>query len=1290
MQFPQDQPFSHGEPHPFGSEVPMAGREILAAGNKPLPQPYEAQIHDVLERITDAFLAFDRDWRLTYINREAARLLRTDRAALLGKEIWREVFQSTSGTTFEQELRRAAQTQSTIEFESFASNLGIWLEVRAYPSPQGLSVYFRDITETKQNEIVRQQNEARLRESQRLLQQITDTIPGILYVYDLIEQQNIFVNQHVTHILGYTAEQIQAMGAMLFPRLVHPEDLALFPKHVAQFRTLKDGEVLENEYRMRHVTGDWRWFSGRELVFSRTPDGQAKQILGTAFDITERKQVEAALRLEKERFELAAAAVDCLIYDWNMATQQVERTEGLTRIFGYLPEESDPTPEWWVALVHPDDLAASYESVQRCLASSDRYANEYRVKTKDDRYIYVLDQGFVIRDQAGNPTRVVGTTSDISERKLNEQRQQILLTLNDAIRTANEPREVIRVATSLIGQHFKVTRCSYAEIDSSETYLTAIYNYCNGVADITGNYAIASFGSDLLAELQQGKTVVVSDVEADSRTSNQATLFQFGEICAFLAVPLIKQGKFVAVLALNHVQPRNWTAEEIALMTEVADRLWIAVDKAKAEQALRHSEARFQRLAHNVPGVISRYIRYADGTDEIRYISPSCRSLFELEPEVFQQDSQVLWNLVHPDDRQSLQDAINHSAETGESLQWEGRYVMPSGQTKWVQLASRPEKVADGSVLWDGIATDVTLHKESTAEREQLLARSQQYADQLRGLTEAFPTINSVFSDQEVAQVITEQARTIIGSHQAVTTLVFEQDWQHAVHTMSLSDKYGNWVNHSTEPDDSGIYAMMLEINHPIRLTQAELEAHPRWREFSQNTDKHPPFRGWLAVPLLRRDGQNFGLIQLSDKYEGEFSEADEDILVQLAQMASVAIENMRLYKAEQNARTEAEAANRIKDEFLAVLSHELRSPLNPILGWSKLLRSGKLDGQAADRALEIIERNAKLQTQLIEDLLDVSRILRGKLNLDIESVNLQTTIEAAIETVRLAAEAKSIEIKTLFDPISGSVMGDPNRLQQIVWNLLSNAVKFTEANGKIEIKLECLNHQAQIRVTDNGKGIEPDFLPYIFDYFRQEDGATTRKFGGLGLGLAIVRHLVELHGGTVHAASPGEGKGATFVVRLPLMKAGNPAIQHSSPNADEAADPLIQRNLQNLRVLIVDDEADSRELVAYTLAQNGAITTSVSSAKAAIQAITRSEFDLLISDIGMPEVDGYMLMRQLKSLSLKNGSLRAIALTAYAGELDQQAALAVGFLRHLTKPIEPSELLRVVAEVMQSRVNQE
>ncbi|ODG97871.1 hybrid sensor histidine kinase/response regulator [Nostoc sp. KVJ20] len=388
-----------------------------------------------------------------------------------------------------------------------------------------------------------------------------------------------------------------------------------------------------------------------------------------------------------------------------------------------------------------------------------------------------------------------------------------------------------------------------------------------------------------------------------------------------------------------------------------------------------------------------------------------------------------------------------------------------------------------------------------------------------------------------------------------------------------------------------------------------------------------------------------------------------------------------RLLECERTARKQAEIANKIKDEFLAVLSHELRTPLNPILGWSKMLRTRKFDEKTTNHALETIERSAKLQTQLIEDLLDVSRILQGKLNLNICPVNLVMVVEAALETVKLAAEAKSIQIQTIFDANLGQVMGDPNRLQQVVWNLLSNAVKFTPTGGRVEIRLMEAANQVQIQVSDTGKGISPDFLPYVFDYFRQSDGTTTRTFGGLGLGLAIVRKVVEMHGGKVQAESLGEESGATFTVDLPLLVRNEQVWREENQSLDCQPESSL---LSNTQVLVVDDEPDIRDLVTFILQDYGVEVTAVASAQEALQALSESIPDVLISDIGMPKTDGYMLMREVRSRSpQQGGSIPAIALTAYAGEMNQQQALAAGFQMHISKPVDPDVLVKAIADLI-------
>ena len=397
-------------------------------------------------------------------------------------------------------------------------------------------------------------------------------------------------------------------------------------------------------------------------------------------------------------------------------------------------------------------------------------------------------------------------------------------------------------------------------------------------------------------------------------------------------------------------------------------------------------------------------------------------------------------------------------------------------------------------------------------------------------------------------------------------------------------------------------------------------------------------------------------------------------------EVARLKIQLQQQLESEQAARAEAEKANRVKDEFLAVLSHELRSPLNPILGWAKLLQNGKLDEAKTTYALSTIERNANLQAELIEDLLDVSRILQGKLNLNLRPVNLAATIRAAIETVQMVAEAKSIEIETNLADEIGQVLGDATRLQQVIWNLLSNAIKFTPQGGRVTVQVESVGDQAQITVVDRGKGISADFLPYVFEHFRQADVSTTRRFGGLGLGLAIVRQIIELHGGTVRAESRGEGLGATFTVSLPLIPTQS-AVKLDTNLSTRSP------NLRGVRVLVVDDEADSQELIAFVLDQAGASVITATTAGEAFAAFTQSQADILLSDIRMPEMDGYMLVQQIRALPPEQGGqIPAIALTAYAGEVDQQQALSSGFQIHLSKPIDPEQLVNAISALYNSK----
>ncbi len=550
-------------------------------------------------------------------------------------------------------------------------------------------------------------------------------------------------------------------------------------------------------------------------------------------------------------------------------------------------------------------------------------------------------------------------------------------------------------------------------------------------------------------------------------------------------------------------------------------------------------------------------------------------------------------------------------------------------------------------------------------------------------------------------------ARDIIG---AAHTCVGVLD-NHAPSPFFCSSNQGTTVYAAADaPEvDEGLLATLLNERRPVRLSEADglLDA-------SRLPAHNGAARSFLGTPIFSST-QVYGWLYLTDKIGAdEFSEADERLAVTLSTQVAVAYENARLYTEaqrhaselqqeiterkqaeeerarmlvrEQAARAEAELANRTKDEFLATLSHELRTPLTAILGWSHLLQTNKFDDKSTARALETIERNARSQSRLIDDLLDVSRIITGKLRLDVRPIELVKIVEAVVESSRPAADVKTIQFEVALDKSASQIVGDATRLQQVFWNLFSNAVKFTPEGGRVEVRLERTDAQAQVVISDNGQGINPQFLPVIFDRFRQADGSTTRKHGGLGLGLAIARHLVEMHGGTIKARSEGINKGATFTVQLPLRPAnhsleagaGLSSSMGGNKNGFDNCSPV----LDGLRILVVDDEDDTRDLILTVLKQCGAEVRGSESAAEAFVAFKEWSPDLLVTDIGLPEEDGFSLLKKVRESNGRSGQIPAVALTAYATPEDRDRVLNAGFQMHIAKPVEPEELLTIIASV--------
>jgi PAS domain S-box-containing protein len=580
----------------------------------------------------------------------------------------------------------------------------------------------------------------------------------------------------------------------------------------------------------------------------------------------------------------------------------------------------------------------------------------------------------------------------------------------------------------------------------------------------------------------------------------------------------------------------------------------------------------------------------------------------------------------------------------------------------------------------------------------------------LREQAEIIETVNRVgqavageLDTHKLVQAVTDAATEITGGQfgSFFYNVLDEQGASYMLYT--LSGVPAERFAHFPMPRATDLFGPTFRGEATILIADVRKDArYGKNSPYYGMPEGHLPVVSYLAVPVVSRTGDVYGGLFFGDPKEGVFTERAARIVEGLATQAAVAMDNARLYEAAQRARAEAERAaeekerlyreaqesSRLKDEFLATVSHELRTPLTAILGWAHLLRSGLLDDGSITNALETIERNARAQSQLIDDLLDVSRIITGKLRLDVRPVDPNSFIEAAVEAVKPAAEAKNVRVQKIIDTGIATVLGDPVRLQQVVWNLLSNAIKFTPKGGHVHLRLERVNSHIEIAVSDSGMGIAQEFLPFVFDRFRQADQRTTRQHGGLGLGLAIVRHLVELHGGTVQADSPGEGQGATFTVTLPLA----PIYQREETNerVHPAARDMLPsvecpERLDGLTVLIVDDEVDTRELLRIGIGRCGAEVATAGSVAEALEVMVTARPHLLISDIGMAGEDGYDLIRKVRALPVEDGGkVPAIALTAYARMEDRLRALRAGYQMHVPKPVELTELVTVMASLVQ------
>ena len=632
--------------------------------------------------------------------------------------------------------------------------------------------------------------------------------------------------------------------------------------------------------------------------------------------------------------------------------------------------------------------------------------------------------------------------------------------------------------------------------------------------------------------------------------------------------------------------------------------------------------------------------------------------------------------MIIPADLQDEEDTVLTRIRAGQMVDhYETRRRRKDGSEIQISLTVSPLLDDNGVVIGASkIARDIS-------ERVRLLADAQEQARIAEQLREVGVTIAASLDQDTIVQKVTDTATSLTRAEfGAFFYNVVDRKSAESYTLYTLSGASKEAFANFPQPRATAVFGPTFHGEGAVRLDDVTKdERYGKNPPYHGMPAGHLPVRSYLVVPVKATGGDVLGGLFFGHSQPGIFAEHHERLAVGIASWAGLALENARLYVA-------AREADQLKDQFLAVLSHELRTPLNAILGYARLIRGGVLTGEKAERGMETLERNASSLTQIVEDVLDVSRIVSGKIRLDVQPMELPLVVHNAVATVQPAADAKGVRLHTIVDPRAGPIAGDPERLQQVVWNLLSNAVKFTPKGGRVEVRLERVDSSVEVVVSDTGIGIRPDFLRHVFERFRQADAGTTRSTGGLGLGLSIVRNIVEMHGGSVHVASEGTNRGATFRVRLPMMIVAPEGLgePREHPRGRTLAPISRLGNLTGIHVLAIDDEEDSLALLRAVLETAGAEVTTASSAVEALERIAAIKPDALVVDIGMPRMDGLEFIARLRnSTDAAVRDLPSAALTAFARSDDRTKALRSGFEMHLSKPIDPAELVAAVVTLV-------
>jgi PAS domain S-box-containing protein len=854
------------------------------------------------------------------------------------------------------------------------------------------------------------------------------------------------------------------------------------------------------------------------------------------------------------------------------------------------------------------------------------------------------------------------------------------LALSDELRQLADPVQILVVATRVLGEHLGVSRVIYGDVLADGDQFVAAPGYAVGVAQIPRVHRLKDFGPSLIAELSAGRTLVVPDVVADARLSEvERAAYAPSHCAAHVTVPLLKEGRLVALLAVHDSKPRAWVAADVRLIEETAERTWAAVEQARAEARLRQSEQRLE--AALLAGQMAYW--HWDPASERLEGSSTMAEVFGAGPADLQSCADI-WRLVHPDDAEAHRSVVELAAREGRGWHREVRIVRPKdGRIAWIEeRANATYDESTGKRAFAGIVWDITPRKnaeEALRQTEAALRESEHRQAFLVRLEDVL---------RPLRDAVRVQAATcrLLGQHLNADRTFYVEIEEDQGEAAVGPDYFREGMASIAMRYATTEYMESLAV---LRSGRVMVVADTRASALLSQKDAYLMLDivAFVGVPLVK-EGRLVGTLSVTSTVPRDWSAAEVALIQDVAERTWAAVARARaeveLRESEERFRAmakSAEAANRAKDEFLAILSHELRTPLAPILLWGHGLLSGAMSIKDLDRAMKAIVQSAESLSRLIEDLIDLARLNSGGLLLSPASSHVAQVARAAIEVIRPLAHAKGVQLDVAVSEVGMAVL-DPGRFQQVLWNLLSNALKFTEAGGTVSLRLAQRDAQIEVEVSDTGRGIAPEFFPRLFERFGQPDTGHNREHKGLGIGLALSRHLVELHGGTLSAHSDGLGRGSTFRVRIPHVSGDElEEVDGGDRPVHDAA------RLRDLRVLLVEDDVSTREAMTWTLEGAGASVRAVGSGFEALRVFETGGSDapeVMVCDIGLPAMDGYELIQRAIALQLAQGKtpIPACAVSAHARDVDRKRAIEVGFDLFVAKPVSPEGLLEAIDEL--------